>query len=86
MARPPHQGTGCPRVAGLLRRTGEKARRSSRTVMTLPSAVIWPGVSRKRRWMVSGVAGAHPGARTRLEPGLVSDLAPGSGPSPGGGA
>jgi len=58
MVRPSHQGTRVSAGRSALRRTGEKARRSSRTVMVLASVVIWPGVSRKRRWMVSGVAAA----------------------------
>jgi mono/diheme cytochrome c family protein len=50
-----HQGTGVAGGRSALRRTGEKARRSSRTVTASGVVMIWPEVSRKRRWMVSGV-------------------------------
>ena len=42
------------------------ARRSRRTVTASGVVMIWPGVSRKRRWMVSGVDGGvagQPGAQ-----------------------
>ena len=55
MVRPPHQGTGVAAGRSALRRTGEKARRSSRTVIVSGAVMIRPGVSRNRRWMVSGV-------------------------------
>jgi len=44
-------------------------------VTTLSVVMIWPGVSRKRRWRVSGVAVASPGSRVRRggEQGLGQD-------------
>jgi len=54
--RLPDQGTVVAGGRSALGRTGEWARRSKRTVIVSPLVMIWPGISMKRRWMVSGVA------------------------------
>ena len=51
----PSQGMRVSVGSSALRRVGVLARRSRWTVMLSVVVMMVPGVSRKRRWMVSGV-------------------------------